>query len=211
MDGVSKGPQASYALYDVTANHAVVATFAQDTVVSQFSITATAGQHGRIVPGLAQTVISGGTCTFAVQPDPGYHVADVTVDGVSVGAVDTYTFLNVTADHQIAATFAWTKLTTTTAMKVSARTIARGHYLTISGGLDLGSRPFSNSSVRIEYKRAGAAGYSLLKNVRVTPDGGLSYRFKVTMKGNYYYRLHFLGDSSYQAAPLKGGTLVVQK
>ena len=35
-----------------------------------------------------------------------YHVADVLVDGVSVGAVTSYTFTNVTANHTISATFA---------------------------------------------------------------------------------------------------------
>ena len=44
--------------------------------------------------------------TITVTPATGYHVADVVVDGVSVGAVNGYTFTNVTADHTIAATFA---------------------------------------------------------------------------------------------------------
>ena len=36
----------------------------------------------------------------------GYHVADVLVDGTSVGPVNSYTFTNVTANHTIAAIFA---------------------------------------------------------------------------------------------------------
>ncbi|MEW5765846.1 MAG: hypothetical protein AB1824_12815, partial [Acidobacteriota bacterium] len=39
-------------------------------------------------------------------PDSGFHVADVLVDGVSVGPVASYTFTNVQADHTIAASFA---------------------------------------------------------------------------------------------------------
>ena len=38
-----------------------------------------------------------------VTPATGYHVADVAVDGVSVGAVSTYTFTYVNADHTISA------------------------------------------------------------------------------------------------------------
>src|SRR5207249_1980489 len=34
-----------------------------------------------------------------------YHISDVTVDGASVGAVSSYTFTNVTANHTIAAAF----------------------------------------------------------------------------------------------------------
>ncbi len=43
----------------------------------------------------------------------GYHVANVTVDGTSVGAVTSYTFSNVTANHTIAATFAIDTFTVT--------------------------------------------------------------------------------------------------
>ena len=44
--------------------------------------------------------------TFTITPESGYKVADVLVDGRSVGAVATYTFTKVTAKHTIAATFA---------------------------------------------------------------------------------------------------------
>ena len=44
--------------------------------------------------------------TFTITPDANYHVADVEVDGASVGAVDTYAFSNVTENHTINASFA---------------------------------------------------------------------------------------------------------
>ena len=43
---------------------------------------------------------------FTITPNTGYHVQDVLVDGSSVGAVTTYTFSNVAANHTIAASFA---------------------------------------------------------------------------------------------------------
>ena len=43
--------------------------------------------------------------TFAIAAQEGYAIADVLVDGQSVGAVDSYTFENVTANHTIAALF----------------------------------------------------------------------------------------------------------
>ncbi len=50
--------------------------------------------------------------TFAIAPDPRYHVQDVLVDGVSQGAITSYTFTNVTADdHTISATFGINPLT----------------------------------------------------------------------------------------------------
>ena len=52
------------------------------------------------------TVNHGASQTFTITPDTNYHVADVLVDGASVGAVTSYTFTNVTANHTIAASFA---------------------------------------------------------------------------------------------------------
>ena len=43
--------------------------------------------------------------TFTIDPDPGYVIDDVLVDDVSVGAVASYTFNNVIADHTIRASF----------------------------------------------------------------------------------------------------------
>jgi len=71
-----------------------------------FTITASAGPHGSIDPSGVVIVNKGADQTFTITPDMGYHVADVLVDGSSVGAVTTYTFTNVTANHTISATFA---------------------------------------------------------------------------------------------------------
>ncbi len=51
---------------------------------------------------------SGEAQTFVITPDAGYGVADVLVDGVSAGAVITYEFPSVNADHTIHVTFAYT-------------------------------------------------------------------------------------------------------
>ena len=42
---------------------------------------------------------------FSITPDSGYRVSSVVVDGVSVGAVSTYSFTNVQSDHVIVASF----------------------------------------------------------------------------------------------------------
>ena len=47
----------------------------------------------------------GASQTFAIAAQEGYAIADVLVDSQSVGAVDSYTFENVTANHTIAAVF----------------------------------------------------------------------------------------------------------
>jgi hypothetical protein len=70
-----------------------------------FVITASTGEHGTIMPSGEVSVPYGDSQTFAITPEDGYHVEDVVVDGNSVGAVTTYTFTNVMANHTIAATF----------------------------------------------------------------------------------------------------------
>jgi hypothetical protein len=51
----------------------------------------------------------GGSITFTLTPDSGYHIQDVSVDGASQGAIHNYTFNHVSADHAISATFAITE------------------------------------------------------------------------------------------------------
>ncbi|MBL0183362.1 MAG: SprB repeat-containing protein [Chitinophagaceae bacterium] len=102
VDGVSVGAVTSYTFNNVTADHTISATFAVDT----YTITATSGANGSVTPAGVTTVNCGSDNTYTITADACYHVADVLVDGVSVGAVTSYTFNNVTADHTISATFA---------------------------------------------------------------------------------------------------------
>lgn len=69
-------------------------------------IEASCGENGSINPAGKVSVPKGGNQTFAITPDNGYHIADVLVDGKSVGAVKEYTFKDVTEGHTIAVTFA---------------------------------------------------------------------------------------------------------
>ena len=70
------------------------------------TIDATADEHGKIDPAGTITVPKGESKTFTITPDSGYYIKDVLVDGKSVGAVSTYTFKEVVADHTIHAAFA---------------------------------------------------------------------------------------------------------
>jgi Divergent InlB B-repeat domain/MAM domain, meprin/A5/mu len=75
-------------------------------VLPTYTITATNGSDGSISPSGAITVGHGSNQTFTVTADTGFHIDDVLVDDISIGAVDNYTFSNVTADHTITANFA---------------------------------------------------------------------------------------------------------
>src|SRR5436189_2462962 len=100
VDGVSQGAVGTYTFTNVTANHTISASFSLNT----YTITATAGANGSITPATG-SVNCGDNATYAITADACYAIADVIVDGVSQGAVGTYTFTNVTANHSISATF----------------------------------------------------------------------------------------------------------
>ena len=69
------------------------------------TITASAGANGSISPSGAVSVNEGDSQSFTIAADTGYVIADVLVDGSSVGAQSSYTFSDVLADHTIAASF----------------------------------------------------------------------------------------------------------
>jgi len=106
VDGVSQGAVASYTFSNVQATHGISATFASNSGVQQFAITVSAGAGGSISPaGPTVTVYAGVNQPFSITANSGYNVADVQVDGVSQGAISSYTFVNVQAAHSISATF----------------------------------------------------------------------------------------------------------
>lgn len=73
--------------------------------VSTYAITATAGKGGTITPSGRTSVVSGGTQVYTITANLGYKIQDVKVDGVSVGAVSTYTFEKVRTSHTIEVSF----------------------------------------------------------------------------------------------------------
>src|SRR5439155_3248004 len=102
VDGSSVGAVSSYTFTNVTTDHTIAASFS----LNVYTVAASAGTGGSISPSGNVSVNCGSSQAFTITPDACYHVASVLVDGVSVGAVSSYTFNNVTANHTIAASFA---------------------------------------------------------------------------------------------------------
>ena len=100
--GSSVGAVTSYTFTNVQADHAITARFAINTLHDR-------GQRGARRRDRPERGGGG-----ELRRGPGvhdragarYHVDSLLVDGGSVGAVTSYTFTNVTADHTIHATFA---------------------------------------------------------------------------------------------------------
>jgi hypothetical protein len=69
------------------------------------TITAFAGYGGTISPAGQVAVLDGDSETFSITPDAGNSIADVLIDGGSIGTPSTITFFNVTSDHYIEVVF----------------------------------------------------------------------------------------------------------
>ena len=70
-----------------------------------YTIKATAGVNGSISPTGNVSVREGRDQAFTITPDKGYAVANVKIDGKSIGAVKSYTFENVRRTHTIEVIF----------------------------------------------------------------------------------------------------------
>jgi hypothetical protein len=97
----------------------------------KLGITATAGSNGTLSPSGTVIVPYGGSQTFTITPASGYHVTDVKVDGVSVGAVTSYTLSNIRSAHTIEAQFA----INTYALNVSLNNAAGGSVTSVPDGI----------------------------------------------------------------------------
>ena len=73
--------------------------------VTSHTIIASTGANGSISPSGSIAISSGGSQSFTITPASGYRIADVKVDGDSVGAASVYTFNNVFTDYAITAFF----------------------------------------------------------------------------------------------------------
>ena len=107
------------------ADKTVTATF---TAIPTYTLAPSAGTGGTITPNTMQTVLQGGSTTFTIVPGAGYHIADVSVDGVSHGTISSYTFTNVTSNHTISARFEQEKKQTVIVLQIG------NSMFTVNGG-----------------------------------------------------------------------------
>ena len=100
--------------------------------------------------------------TFTITPYTGYEISDVVVDSVSVGVVSSYTFVNVTANHTIHATFE--KITVSNTVRVLSITYSTSggrfndrHLAVTLLLLDDQDNPVANASVSATLYRNGTS------------------------------------------------------
>jgi hypothetical protein len=101
VDGSAVSPVSPYTFTNVRTNHTIRPTFALNT----YTITASAGPHGSILPGGVTVVSHGSSQAYAIRPAVGYQVDSLIVDAATVASDTSYTFTNITTSHTIRATF----------------------------------------------------------------------------------------------------------
>lgn len=101
---VAADPAATQETVDAAQN-ALDAAMNIAPIQKEFAIMAAAGEGGSITPCGTVKVERGMSQTFVIQPEEGYVISDVLVNGQSVGAVAEYTFCDVNADANITALF----------------------------------------------------------------------------------------------------------
>jgi hypothetical protein len=80
-------------------NKANINTKWYDYNPSSYTITASAGANGTISPSGAVLVNGGGSKTFTFYPDSGYEVDEVILNGLPIGALNSYTFNIVESEN----------------------------------------------------------------------------------------------------------------
>ncbi|MGA2223359.1 MAG: fibronectin type III domain-containing protein, partial [Syntrophobacteraceae bacterium] len=104
IDGVSIGAVSQYTFSNLSVCHTIAANFTSMT--GNYTITASTQGSGSTIPSGTLSVASGTNQSFSIIPAAQFQISDVKVDNTSVGAVSSYTFASVTANHSIVATFA---------------------------------------------------------------------------------------------------------
>ena len=214
VDGASVGAVSSWTFSNVTADRTISVSFAVD-VMTTYTLTPSAGANGSISPAATQTVVAGAPFTFMIHADAGFHIADVLVDGLSVGPVGSYSLMNVQADHTIMATFSndpESPIATRSSLTCDHLRIRRNQTVRLSSRLTDGpNASFFGLRVRYEVKRPGSRVWRLLQT-RTAGLTGLSSttRVKLTTHGSYRFRVRFLGTDDFRASTSRTITVAVR-
>ena len=104
VDGESQGAIESYSFENVNSDHKIEATFAKNT----YTITTSSNEGGTITGNT--TVNYNGSTTLDITPYDGYVIADVKIDGIRKGVIESYTFEKVKENHTIEVIFSRVEL-----------------------------------------------------------------------------------------------------
>ena len=197
VDGASVGAVTSLYLHQRHGRAHDQRQFAINT----YTITPSAGPNGAISPNAPQTLDHGAAQTFTITPATGYYVADVLVDGVSVGPVTSYTFTAVSANHTISAAFA-PGIQTRLSISVGETTVDYGSSTLLSGVLYDSGDPLhevgmGDRLVIVQSASSATGPWVDLETPTTSSVAGSvgTFTSTVTPTGPSYYRLRFIAGA----------------
>ena len=120
INGQVVSKDTKYTIDKIKNNYSITANFALHTAKTYKITSGIANQGGGITPSGETKVAEGANMVYNIVPLSGYKVLAVAVDGAQVGAVSSYTFTNVKADHTITAAFVKVESTGTTQNKTAS-------------------------------------------------------------------------------------------
>lgn len=116
VDGNNVGPVNTWQFNNILSIRTITANFK----INSYKIFASTDNNGQIYPSGITDLTYGSNKTFTITPNPGYHIAAVTVNGTSMGAVGSYTFTGVNSNYNISASFDANPAPTSTQLAPSA-------------------------------------------------------------------------------------------
>ena len=143
VDGIKVDSTTSYTFINDSSDHTIKAIFK----INSYTILAGSGLHGYILPNGAVNVDYGVSQQFRIAPDSGCYVDSVIVDGIPVDSTTSYTFISVTSNHTIHASFV------PNSIGVSFNLTARWNLISIPVGL-------MNDSVRSIFPSSSGTAFS---------------------------------------------------
>jgi Leucine-rich repeat (LRR) protein len=176
------------------------------------TLTVTSGPNGHVsgaAPGsggVAPLQVYYGTwATYQFMPEAGYHVADVLLDGVSLGPVGVYDLVNISKSHTISATFAPNTVGTAVGL-LGPNSVKNKKKLTLKGTVAPSAAPgyvtiYKTRLVGKKWKSMGSA------SVRVV-NGTYSYTYKPTKKGKWRFVAKYPGALSGWTRYVNSGSTV---
>jgi hypothetical protein len=174
-----------------------------------YFITPAAPSHGTITPAAQQLVASGASSTvLTITADAGYHLTDVTINGVSnATAVSTgqYTFTNVLADGKIAATFAVDSVTPTKCIATIALTGLKSGVLKLHKAVIIKGvvTPAHSGNATVTIQRKAGSKWVVAKTIArpmKAATGAYSCSYKPTKAGTYRVKTSVTATALYTAA-----------
>lgn len=105
LNGKEYSKNTDITINNISSDYSFTAYFMKQGITTYNIASSTASNDGTISPDGNYVVPQGTNVTYIISPKSGFEIADVKVDNISIGAVSSYTFTNVSSQHNIVAYF----------------------------------------------------------------------------------------------------------